>query len=278
MVGFVLLMIAAVIGLILHKIWKCCKGCHSCLCGCCRCCRGRGDEDQFGESITLHAPLAAQRLIQNSTMISNLDKTLFEDDSAMRFSGKVRELKSVEDAEDEFTQRQKELREERKQHEHELFPFIGNLSDSDSDDDNNSYKTHKAARGQSNKYDLVLVMFDTDLNQEQRVHFKELLNRADGLTSNDRQEQTIGHRYHHRFRSIFYPKKVDDIMEEICGEGNQRMVLAHDAYRKCMKFKKNVSRIMEEMMAHNDKNSIARSKYLLPEFDIKVMPLRYVDS
>ena len=245
-----------------------------CRCICCRCCRDGVDEDQFGESITLHAPLTAQRLIQNSTMISALDQTLFEDDTAMRFGGKVRELKSVEDAEDEFTQRQHELRV--RQHEHELFPFIGNLSDSDSDDDNNSYKTHKAARGQSNKYDLVLVMFDPDMSQEQRRNFGTLLNRADGLTSNDHQEQTIGHRYHHRFRSIFYPKKVDDIMEEICGEGNQRMVLAHDAYRKCMKFKKNVSRIVEEMMAQNNKINSARSKYLLPEFDIKVMPLRYV--
>jgi len=218
--------------------------------------------------ISVHTPLAAQRLIANSSTISVLDQALYTE----ALGGPPRQsLAFVKDAEDQFAERRQEIREEEQRNE--IFPFIGDLSDDDSDDDTKSYKTLRNARGGANRYDLVLVLTNTDFNMEQRRNFSQLLHSADGVTSNDPQERTIGHRYHHRFRSIFYPKKVEDIMDEICVEGNQRIVLAHDAYRKCIKFKKNVSKIVEEKTLRGQRSHSQR--YMLPEFEIKVMPLRH---
>jgi len=261
--GSVLFMITAMVSILVFKVWRCLRRCQRC---CCQCCRfGEDDEQRFHESITMHQPLLAQRLIHNSGVISRMDKELYEGDAGMSSSAK--ELLPTEDAEDQYNQKQEELKKENAN------PFIGDLSDSDSDDDTNSYKTLKNTRGDANKYDLVLVMTDTDMNDEQRTNFSELLKAADGQIKDEEEQTLIRTRYHHRVKSIFYPKKVGDIMEEIVSEGNQRIVLAHDAYRKCMKFKKNVSRIVEE--ERNSRSAQHSAKYLLPEFEIKVMPLRH---
>ena len=203
---------------------------------------------------------------------------LYEDENAIQFGGVVRELPMAQDAEDQYQNKQRNvaIRERGASNAGAVAAGLIDPGDDDSDDDTNSYKTLSSKTG-VRKYDLVLVMMNTDMTTEQEQNFIKLLHQADGLLSQQLRQDingpNISRRYHYRFRSIFYPKQVEDIVGiEIIQEGNQRVVLAHDSYKKCMKFKKNMSRLVEELKS---KNSNKTSKYMLPMFDIKVLPIRH---
>eukprot|EP01084_Bolivina_argentea_P229041 386671_1 len=250
---------------------NCFKKCVNCCCKC-FCCRKHSSKYdlKFKEQIERHRPLNKQRIIVSNKIISRLDQSLYSSDNTMgNYIGNeelVGELKLARDAEDQFTIKHRQII-------NNIGLYDDNNNDDDSDDDTNSYKT---LNGTHKKYDLVLVMSSTDLNMEQQKNFIRLLHRADGLLSkelfNENIRNDFARKYHHRFSSIFYPKEVEDIVKrEIITEGNQRIVLANDQYRKCIKFKKNISRLIEQEL-NNNNNKSNNNNNKLPQFEIKVMP------
>ena len=164
------------------------------------------------------------------------------------------------DADDHFKQKQDQF----------------DLEDDDSDDDTNSYKTFNVSTGDRN-YVLELVMKSNEISSEQRTNFINMLNKADGIVSENNDDNNARHRLHYRFRSILVARPHKIVNDWIINEGKTRIVLSYQTYKKCMKFKRSVSKQIEEQLLKNrkKKNVINEMNNFYPEFELKVMPKRH---